>query len=73
MEILTYRNHKRNSGVVVSRLAHYKPLIELVERLYSFVEMTFDTNLLYDRMREVGLTVFETYEVIRVRSYFCSQ
>ena len=43
-------------------LEHYKPLIELVDRLYSFVGMTSDTKLLYDRMREVGLTVFETYE-----------
>ena len=43
-------------------LAHYKPLIESVERLYSLVGMNSDINHLYERMQEVGLTVFETYE-----------
>ena len=41
---------------------HYKPLIKSVERLYSFVGMTSDINLLYERMREEGLTVFEAYD-----------
>ena len=40
-------------------LAHYKSLIESVDRLYSFVRMTSDINLLYERMREAGLTVSE--------------
>ena len=43
-------------------LEYYKPLIESFERLYSFVRMTTDINLLYERMREAGLDVFETYE-----------
>lgn len=43
-------------------LAHYKPLIESVERLYSFISMTSDINLLYERMREAGLTVSELYD-----------
>ena len=43
-------------------LEHYKPLIKSVERLYSFVGMTSDINLLYERMREAGLTVSEAYD-----------
>ena len=43
-------------------MEHYKPLIKSVERLYSFVGMTSDINLLYKRMREAGLTVSEAYD-----------
>ena len=43
-------------------LEHYKPLIESVERLYSIVGMNSDINRLYEKMREVGLTVSEAYD-----------